>query len=157
MTESETRKDAGAIVSESAVNPTLPPLRRAPSVFGTRGSEIVVRPAPQAIAREQLIDTLREPAIESLGVQENTNEISAQAKRRRIRVHFRELPPEHAAAYVRPLFVLFNEYAGDDEIALLFDRSDGPIKIGAPHGVAYDAIADAVAEMIGDDAVVEIL
>ena len=135
---------------------STPPLRRAATVFGTRGSEIVTRHSPIPARVEEQHESELEIPNGALEIQEKSVD-GKDAVARRIYVHFRELPPEQGAAYVRPLFELFNAHPGDDEVALLFERSDAPIRIGAPHGVDYDAISNAVVEMIGEDAIVEIL
>jgi DNA polymerase-3 subunit alpha len=130
---------------------SAPPLRRAATVFGTRGSEVVTRQSPIPACIQEQHENELETAKDALEIQEK------DVAGRRIYAHFRELPPEQAAEYVRPLFELFNAHPGDDEVALLFERSDGPIQIGAPNGVNYDAISNAVVEIIGEDAIVEIL
>ncbi len=135
---------------------SAPPLRRAATVFGTRGSEIVTRHSPTPARIEEQHDGVLETANDSLDGQEKSVD-GKDVGTRRIYVHFRELPPEKGATYVRPLFELFNAHPGDDEVALLFERSDAPIQIGAPYGVDYDAISNAVVEIIGEDAMVEIL
>lgn len=135
---------------------SAPPLRRAATVFGTRGSEIVTRQSPIPARIEQQHSNELEITNDALEIQEKSVD-GQDVTGRRIYVHFRELPPEEGAAYVRPLFELFNAHPGDDEVALLFERSDATIQIGAPHGVDYDAISNAVVEIIGEDAIVEIL
>lgn len=145
--------EARAETTIAATQPTssAPPLRRAATVFGTRGSEIVTRHSPNTMRTEEQRDDDSEIPSETLDVEPK------DGKGRHVYVHFRELSPEQGAAYVRPLFELFNAHPGDDEVALLFERSDAPIQIGAPHGVDYDAISNAVVQMIGEDAIVEIL
>lgn len=151
------------VVAVSQTESSAPPLRRAATVFGTRGSEIVTHPPPNVAAQVQSIPTrVEERASESeqegtLDVKAASVETTTAGTGRRIYVHFRELPPEQGAAYIRALFGLFEDYEGDDEVALRFDRSEGALKIDAPKGVDYDAIGDAVVEIIGEDAVVEIL
>lgn len=145
----------GKIIALTQPISSTPPLRRAATVFGTRGSEIVTRHSAIPVRIEQQHSNELEITNDALEIQEKS--VDGKGVARRIYVHFRELPPEQGAAYVRPLFELFNAHPGDDEVALLFDRSDAPIQIGAPYGVNYDAISNAVVEMIGEDAIVEIL
>lgn len=116
----------------------------------------MTRQSPIPARVEEQRDDELEIQNDALEIQEKSVE-GKDVVARRIYVHFRELPPEEAAEYVRPLFELFNAHPGDDEVALLFDRSDAPIQIGAPYGVDYDAISNAVVEMIDEDAIVEIL
>ncbi|MCC7165458.1 MAG: DNA polymerase III subunit alpha [Anaerolineae bacterium] len=159
------RVQMGKAAAVSPFVPSAPPLRRTASVFGTRGSEIVTHPLPLAATSRQPISVAVEKQGESelktasdeIDAQEPSPESSTGGAGRRIYIHFREVPPERGAAYVQPLFTLFNAYSGRDEVALLFERSNGLIKIGAPYGVDYDTITDAVVDIIGEDAVVEIL
>lgn len=151
------------VISETLLS--VPPRRRSASVFGTRGSEIAMPALSRTGADEGAIpDILDQPVDAGLETEKNvadTDEASTEdttgSKRRRIYVHFREMPPEQGAAYIRPLFELFNENPGGDDIALMFDRNTGPIQIGAPNDVDYDSISDAVVNIIGEDAVIEIL
>lgn len=164
------RRRVGKIREEKTVETrqsvsSAPPLRRAATVFGTRGSEIVTHTPPTAVVQEEPIPIHAQEEsdgdLEMGGQVSNGNEASVEASTgdygRRIYVHFQEMPSEKGAAYVSALVALFNDFPGDDEITLLFDRSDGAIKIGAPHGVDYGEIGDAVVDIIGEDAVVKIL
>lgn len=160
-----------------------PPRRRAGSVFGTRGREIVTYPAPAttsaplgAIAVEELPDDqqyeasvqgnaaidLREresSETEARGDDRETNHDSsgAHGTERRIYVRFKDLPRDTGAAYVHVLMGLFADNPGDDAVALVFEGAQDVIKIAAPTGVDYEEVSEVVQNIVGEDAVVEVI
>ncbi len=76
---------------------------------------------------------------------------------RRIYVRFKELPDDTGAAYIHVLMGLFTDNPGIDVVALVFDRANDLIEIAAPNGVDYDEVSEAVQNIVGEDAIVEIL
>ncbi len=167
-----------------------PPRRRAASVFGTCGREIVTYPAraanavPNDAASVQALPGDRERAADArsdvvIVVQEKENsETEAQVERdmnddvdaatdagRRVYVRFKTLSAESSTAYIHVLLSLFTDYPGEDVIALVFDDAQ-PFSencdtesgtIAAPNRVDYDEISEAVQNIVGEDAVVEII
>lgn len=160
-----------------------PPRRRAASVFGTLGREIVTHPVP-IIARSPALGV--EPFVEAEAeepetaleddagteIQEReTNENKAldadrdpnddaeeeNSARRRIYIRFKELSKETSAAYVHVLMGLFEDYPGDDLVMLVFDGQKERIEITAPNGVDYDQVSEPVQNIVGEDAVLEVL
>lgn len=160
-----------------------PPRRRAASVFGTRGREIVTYPAPvttsallgatavQELPDDQEYETsvqndaaidLREREsneTEAPGDDQETNHDSsgAHVTERRIYVRFKDLPRDTGAAYVHVLMGLFADNPGDDAVALVFEDAKDVIKIAAPMGVDYDEVSEVVQNIVGEDAVVEVI
>ncbi|HZQ05864.1 MAG TPA: hypothetical protein VFD70_04740 [Anaerolineae bacterium] len=164
-----------------------PPRRRAASVFGTRGREIVPYPAQttnpvtvQDVAFEKGLPTEKEyehseiviEESEAIGVQETerhniemrddgqetNDDASAEIfAGRPIYVRFKELPDDTGAAYIHVLMGLFTENPGTDVVALVFDRANEIIEIAAPNGVDYNEVSEVVQNIIGEDAVVEVI
>lgn len=168
-----------------------PPRRRAASVFGTRGREIVTYPEPvmtsasiDAAAAEDLPgDKERETGDksdvtidrqekkrnerETLNENQETNDDASAVDntRRRVYVLFKELSPDTVAAYIHVLMGLFADNPGDDAVALVFDGAQEIIEtrgeqcrtIAAPNGVAYDEVSEVVLDIVGEDAVVEVI
>lgn len=169
----------------------VPPRRRAASVFGTWGSEIVTYPAQ--VSMSDSVDAVAVQAVSGGGkpetnvrdetdleVQETEREETdasgceqpinddANAEKvagRRVYVRFNALRAESGTAYIHVLLNLFADYPGEDTVALVFedtqpfsedcDAENGTIT--APDGVDYDEISEAVQNIVGEDAVVEIM
>ncbi len=158
----------------SAKVTTTPPHRRAASVFGTRGAEIVVYPvikttiaATDAITILEGPDTAREAgAFQERGrhdslasVADNDLDVGAHPEGpsgRRIYVRFKDLAKDTGAAYIHVLMGLFADNPGDDDIALVFASKVDEVEIKTPNAVAYDEISEIVQDIVGEDAVIEI-
>lgn len=164
-----------------------PPRRRAASVFGTRGREIVSYPPQttppvtvQDVAFEKGMPTAKEREASeivmeeraAIGVQETERykiemrddgqETNADASAetfagRRIYVRFKELPDDTGAAYIHVLMGLFKDNPGTDVVALVFDRANEIVEIAAPNDVHYNEVSEVVQNIIGEDAVVEVI
>ncbi len=168
----------------AAQTTSAPPRRRAASVFGTRGREIVSYPEaamasapahPVAVIEELPDDqecktgTQDNAAIavqeressetEAPGDVQQTNHDGSGEKstERRVYVRFKDLPRETGAAYVHVLMGLFADNPGDDAVALVFDDSREVIEIAAPEGVDYDEVSEVVQNIVGEDAVIEVI
>lgn len=162
---------------------STPPRRRAASVFGTLGKEIVSYPAranssilldaaglkelvgeqerETGIQHDAVMDARVREGNESESPHENPqtdDDAGAEIRGgRRIYVRFQELADDTRAAYIHVLMGLFADNPGDDVVALVFERAKEFIEIAVPNGVNYNEVSEVVQNIIGEDAVVEVI